>query len=302
MAQPPNRTRIAGGLMIVALVGAGVWYFQSRSADKFTPDGSSSGQNSSASGESSNSNSAQSNGASTSNATGRATGSSESLQGNNLGDQIENGRLPDEAAFTRAQFFKPVNWGPQNTALAEKEKQTIKFKPACRAHPRATQDSVHPADWAESFTHTDPLSRWPAPSTHVVDWNQFWQLGDKGLQVSIRWNFESPPRYTVVGYSFALNNPDGYGTSLWPEKPEMTWDDAKAFVTEWEKKTLENGGKLATRSMSVAEKPFNPAEVSTEEIERAEYSNSRIRAVQSGKMVCNNPAQNSEELSCSCWF
>ena len=82
----------------------------------------------------------------------------------------------------------------------------------------------------------------------------------------------------------------------------MTWDDAKKFVADWEKKTLEQGGKAGTRTMSVAEKPFNPAEVSTEEVERAEYSNSRVRAVQSGKMICNAQAQEPINLNCSCWF
>lgn len=217
-------------------------------------------------------------------------------------EKLENGQLNTETSFSRAQFFKPIDWGESNQSLSEKEKQGITFKPACRSHPRAVTNSPQPADWAESFTHTDSLSRWPSPSAHVVDWNQFWQVGDKGIQVSIRWNFELPPKYTVVGYSFALNNPDGYGAAIFPERPEMSWDEAKSMVVEWEKKTLERGGKLATRSMSVAEKPFNPAEVSTDEIERAEYSNSRIRAAQTGKMICHNSNPNLEELSCSCGF
>jgi hypothetical protein len=207
-----------------------------------------------------------------------------------------------ESLFTRADYFKPLNWGPEIKSLAEKENQKLNFKPACNSHSRSGNPDLHPADWAGDFTKTDSLSRWPATSTHVIDWNQFWQLADKGIQVSIRWNFELPARYNVVGYSFALSNPDGIGTAVWQEMPEMTWDEAKEFVQKWEKKTLTEGGKAGTRTMSVTEKPFNAADVSTEEIERAEYSNSRVRAAQSGKMHCASPAQSPAELNCSCGF
>jgi hypothetical protein len=111
-----------------------------------------------------------------------------------------------------------------------------------------------------------------------------------------------PPRYAVVGYSFPLQNPDGYGTSIFPDNPEMSWEEAKAFVSAWEKKTLAEGGLPATRSMSLADRPFNPADVSTEEVERAEFSNSRIRAAQTGKMICNSASPALTELSCSCSF
>ncbi|NBW82199.1 hypothetical protein EBR21_10650 [bacterium] len=217
-------------------------------------------------------------------------------------NRVENGQLDNEVNFTRAVFFTPVEWGPQNLGLQQKEKQSLLFKPACKTHKRATPASSHPTDWAEPFTHSDGQSRWPSSTSHVVDWNQYWTLRDKGIQISIRWNFEMPPKYSVLGYSFALSNPDGYGTALWPEKPEMSWEEAKNFILDWEKKTLDAGGKPGTRTMSLAEKPFNPGEVSTEEIERAEYSNGRVRAAQSGKMLCNSKPNSPEELSCSCWF
>lgn len=207
-----------------------------------------------------------------------------------------------DTLFTRGEYFKSVNWGTDLKGLPEKENQKLNFRPTCKSHKRADSSDSHPADWAEQLTKTDSVARWPAAATHVIDWNQFWQLGDKGLQISIRWNFESPARYNVVGYSFALSNPDGFGTALWQDMPEMSWDEAKDFVIKWEQKTLAEGGKAGTRTMSVAEKLFNPAEVSTEDIERAEYKNSRVRSAQSGKMHCSSPAQASADLNCNCWF
>jgi hypothetical protein len=226
-------------------------------------------------------------------------------QGQSEGDihsTLDKSPQPAETVFTRGDYFKPVQWGPDLKAVDEKENQKLSFKPACKAHPRTAVKVRHPSDWAGDFTKSEAQFRWPAASAHVIDWNQYWQVADKGIQISIRWNFDLPARYTVVGYSFALAKPDGYGTPLWQEMSEMSWDEAKDFVTKWEQKTLAEGGKAGTRTMSLAEKPFNPAEVSTEEIERAEYSNARVRSAQSGKMHCSSPALSPAELNCGCWF
>jgi hypothetical protein len=217
------------------------------------------------------------------------------------GERIERGEAPGSGEFTRAEFFKTVDWGANLNAIPTKEPQNIKFSAACKGHPRNLA-AASPADWAEAFSQSDALQRWPSASSHVIDWNQFWQLNETGYQVSIRWNFENPPRYSVVGYSFALNKPDGFGAPAFPEKMELTWDDAKSYVQIWEKKILGDGGKAGTRTMSLAEKVFNPAEVSPEDIERAEYTNSRVRAAQTGKMSCNTLSTDLGTLSCSCWF
>ena len=206
-----------------------------------------------------------------------------------------------ENNFSRAEFFKPVDWGSNLQTLASKEPQVLKFNAACNNHPRHAPQA-QPADWAEAFTHSDAMQRWPAPATHVIDWNQFWKTKDKGLQISIRWNFELPARYSVLGYSFAADKPDGYGAPLFPEKSDLTWDDAKAFVLELEKKIVADGGTPTTRTMSVAEKAFNPGEVSPDEIQRAEFTNSRVRGAQTGKMSCNANSAELTTLSCACWF
>jgi hypothetical protein len=217
--------------------------------------------------------------------------------------RVENGEAAGSGEFTRASFFKPVDWGADQNALGGKEAQTLTFAPSCKNHPRnTTTTATHPAQWAEAFTGTDSQQRWPAANTHVVDWNQFWTLADAGYQISIRWNFENPPRYSVVGYSFQINKPDGYGAAVFPEKMNLSWDEAKTFVQEWEKAMLEKGGRLGTRTMTLAEKVFNPADVSPEDIERAEYSNSQIRGAQTGKMSCNTSHTDLSQLKCSCWF
>lgn len=216
-------------------------------------------------------------------------------------ERVEQGEAPGSGEFTRAEFFKTVDWGTNLNAISSAESQSIKFSAACKSHPR-NLTATSPADWALAFSQSDALQRWPYASSHVIDWNQFWQLNETGYQVSIRWNFENPPRYSVVGYSFALNKPDGFGAPAFPEKMELTWDDAKSYVQNWEKKILSDGGKAGTRTMSLAEKVFNPAEVSPEDIERAEYANSRVRAAQTGKMSCNTPSSDLGTLNCSCWF
>lgn len=300
MPQSKNRRPFAIGIVSLVGVAGLALYIQQQKPHSAESDETQAAQTEHTTGSSSPDVSDLTNGAKPSSLNqGRAAALSEN---DATHQKLENSQLGGESDFTRAPYFTPVDWGTGQTALAQREGQTLQFKPACKTHPRAGESSLHPAQWAESFTQTDSLSRWPLSATHVIDWNQFWQVGDRGIQVSIRWNFEMPPRYNVVGYSFALTNPDGYGTSLWPDKPEMSWDEAKAFVVEWEKKTLEAGGKLASRTMSVAEKPFNPADVSTEEVERAEYHNSRVRAVQTGKMICNSTPTQQDLLSCSCWF
>jgi len=221
---------------------------------------------------------------------------------NSVQSKIEDGQLTPETAFSRAAFFKPVDWGIQFDVLQQKEKQEITFKPSCKSHKRTMDGGIHPAEWADAMTRADAQSRWPNSGTHVIDWNQNWQVGDQGIQISIRWNFEMPPRYSVHGYSFPLTDPDGYGTPLWPEKAEMSWSDARTFVIDWEKTTIDKGGKPGTRTMSLAEKPFDPSKTSTQDIERAEYANGRVRAAQTGKMICNSSPQKPEELSCSCTF
>ncbi|MFZ9520708.1 MAG: hypothetical protein ACO3A4_09540 [Silvanigrellaceae bacterium] len=308
-----SRSRIIGlgSAALLCAVVLGGWYLWQKHPEPASSPDDNPAQSSSQAGQSAKSDSLSDNssntgmtssqgGKSPSNGNNPETGGSEAPE--NTRAQVENGQIDNESNFTRSVFFTPVDWGPQNLALSQKEKQSITLKPTCKTHKRATASNTHPADWAQAFTHTDEQSRWPSSAAHVVDWNQYWKVGDKGIQVSIRWNFELPPKYSVLAYSFALSNPDGFGTSLWPEKPEMSWEEAKNFVLDWEKKTLDAGGKPGTRTMSLAEKPFNPGEVSTEEIERAEYSNGRIRAAQSGKMLCNSKPQTPEELSCSCWF
>lgn len=215
--------------------------------------------------------------------------------------QIEQGEAPGSGEFTRAEFFKPVDWGADLNAMPNKEPQTLNFKPACKNHPRLAS-GIAPSDWAENFTSSESQQRWPSSRSHVIDWNQFWQLKDTGYQISIRWNFENPPRYSVVGYSFVMNKPDGYGAPAFPERMNQTWEEAKSFVEDWEKKLLNEGGKPGTRTMSVAGKAFNPAEVSPEEIDRAEYANSRIRGAQTGKMSCNTLTTDLSSLNCTCWF
>jgi hypothetical protein len=230
-----------------------------------------------------------------------STAASENVNENQNGEKIEQGEAPGSGEFTRAEFFKSQDWGPDLSALATAEPQNLKFNPACKNHPR-NNPNLAPAEWAEAFTLTQAQQRWPAANTHVIDWNQFWQVKEVGYQVSIRWNFETPPLYSVVGYSFALNRPDGYGAPAFPEKMQVTWDEAKSFVQSWEKKIIAEGGKPGTRTMSLAEKPFRPAEVSPQDIERAEYANGRVRAAQTGKMSCNTLFNDLSTLNCSCWF
>lgn len=304
MTTSQNKFKITAGFFILgAAIYAGI-YWQNRSSETegggadisdygggagSTTNGDSAGQT--------NSRNLQNSGGSVQNSSSNSDNESDETR-----QKIENGQLNDETAFSRASFFNPVNWGSEHQALSGLEAQRLSFKPSCAKHPRAQGSADHPAGWAEPFTHTDSLSRWPASAAHVIDWNQFWKVGDKGIQISIRWNFEIPARYAVVGYSFPLQYPDGYGTSIFPDNPEMSWEDAKAFVSAWEKKTLAEGGLPATRSMSLADRAFNPADVSTEEVERAEFSNSRVRAAQTGKMICNTPSPALTELSCSCTF
>jgi hypothetical protein len=298
----------AGLLAAVALGGWYFWWMQPASAPQQGPDHSQSGSDKTPPTTGNNSPGIANNPMTSTSQQGRPGSSNTSdAQGGtddpeNTRTLVENSQLDNEINFTRAVFFTPVEWGPQHQGLQQKEKQSLLFKPACKNHKRASAANTHPTDWAEPFSHSDGQSRWPSATSHVVDWNQYWKLGDKGIQISIRWNFELPPKYSVLGYTFALSNPDGYGTAIWPEKPEMSWEEAKNFVLDWEKKTLDAGGKPGTRTMSLAEKPFNPGEVSTEEIERAEYSNGRVRAAQTGKMLCNSQPKTPEELSCSCWF
>jgi hypothetical protein len=229
------------------------------------------------------------------------TASSGVANENQSSEKIEQGEAPGSGEFSRAEFFKPQDWGADLSTLAALEPQTLKFNPACKNHPR-NNPNLSPAEWAEGFTLTQAQQRWPSASTHVIDWNQFWQVKDVGYQVSIRWNFESPPLYSVVGYSFALNRPDGYGAPAFAEKMQVTWEEAKTFVQSWEKKILAEGGKPGTRTMSLAEKAFRPAEVSPQDVERAEYANGRVRAAQTGKMSCNTLFNDLSTLSCSCWF
>lgn len=227
--------------------------------------------------------------------------SSTSTNTSDTAERVEQGEAPGSGEFSRADFFQPVDWGTDFQTMPTKEPQSLKFNAACKNHPR-NLPSIAPAEWAENFTFSQSTQRWPAQQTHVIDWNQFWQLKDLGYQVSIRWNFENPPLYSVVGYSFALNKPDGYGAQAFPEKLNVTWEEAKTYVLNWEKKILNEGGRAGTRTMSLAAKPFNPADVSPEEIERAEYSNSKIRAAQTGKMSCNTLTTDLSQLNCSCWF
>ncbi|MBM3381854.1 MAG: hypothetical protein FJY29_05375 [Betaproteobacteria bacterium] len=231
----------------------------------------------------------------------QSTAATPGLSKSQSGARIEQGDAPGSGEFSRADFFKPQDWGADLSALAAAEPQNLKFNAACKNHPR-NNPNLSPTEWAEGFTLTQAQQRWPAANTHVIDWNQFWQVKDVGYQVSIRWNFETPPLYSVVGHSFAINSPDGYGAPAFPEKMQITWDEAKNFVQTWEKKILAEGGKPGTRTMSLAEKPFRPAEVSPQDIERAEYANGRVRAAQTGKMSCNTLFNDLSTLTCSCWF
>lgn len=304
MSTSQNKIKVtAGFVLFAAAVSAGVYWQirKSETGDSETGFETANRDSTSGAGNDSAGQSIRKNPRNPGGAAQNGDGNSES-ENDETRQKIENGQLTEETAFSRANFFKPVNWGSEQQALSGLEPQRLSFKPSCAKHPRAQGSADHPAGWAEPFTHTDSLSRWPSSTAHVIDWNQFWKVGDKGIQISIRWNFELPARYAVVGYSFPLQNPDGYGTSIFPDNPEFSWEDAKAYVIAWEKKTLAEGGLPATRSMSLADRPFNPAEVSTEEIERAEFSNSRIRAAQTGKMICNSPSPALTELSCSCSF
>lgn len=303
MPTSQNKIKITAGLVLLAAAASAGVYLQNRGSDSGENDTGFSAANQGSTSSAGNDSAGQSLRGNPQNTNGAGqTGDGSGNENDETRQKIENGQLTDETVFSRANFFKPVNWGTDHQALGALEAQRLSFKPSCAKHPRAQASADHPAGWAEPFTHTDSLSRWPSSSAHVIDWNQFWKVGEKGIQISIRWNFELPARYAVVGYSFPLQNPDGYGTSIFPENPEFSWEDAKAFVTAWEKKTLAEGGLPATRSMSLADRPFNPAEVSTEEVERAEFSNSRIRAAQTGKMICNSPSPALTELSCSCTF
>lgn len=313
MVQFPRSTPLRLTLTAVLLAGVGIvlWQINSRTSrtddaaiSEVQPDGlgssaSDTGQGLASSVDSAGSDSAPST-ATNSPAQG-GSGSADATLGGTAG-QVENGEAPGSSEFTRAEFFKPVDWGTDLSSLSGKEPQTLSFAPACKTHPRHSAMTSHPAQWAEAFTGTDSQQRWPSAATHVIDWNQFWTLNESGYQISIRWNFENPPRYSVVGYSFQSNKPDGYGAAVFPEKMNLGWDEAKQFVLDWEKGMLDKGGRLGTRTMTLAEKIFNPADVSPEDIERAEYSNSQVRGAQTGKMSCNTSHTNLSQLKCTCWF
>ena len=202
MSVSNTRLLLAGGLLLVS-IAAGVGFYRTVEHKKSPAETDSAEGTHSAMPSEGASSTEQVRNTTTRSSSGPTAGSSQgNTETNDTHNKLENGMMDGETTFTRGVFFKPLDWGPQLNALSEKEKQTLAFKPTCKSHPRLSETSSHPADWAESFTKIDSLSRWPASTAHVIDWNQFWQLGDKGLQVSIRWNFELPPRYNGVGYSF----------------------------------------------------------------------------------------------------
>ena len=219
---------------------------------------------------------------------------------NTLQQTIENGEAPGTSEFTRASFFEPFDWGANLSATASPQPQQLNFSESCKTHNRFNPE-LRPEQWANQFTQTDALQRWPSGNAHVIDWNQFWKLGETGFQISIRWNFEVPALYRVVVYSFSMNSPDGYGAEALPEKNQVTWAFAKQYVQAWENEMLTQGGVAGTRTMTLSAQPFNPADVSPEDIERAEYLNTRIRCAQTGRMSCNTLYNNSEMLSCRCF-
>jgi hypothetical protein len=98
-----------------------------------------------------------------------------------------------------------------------------------------------------------------------------------------------------------MSSPDGYGAEALPEKNQVTWAEAKQYVQAWENEMLTQGGVAGTRTMSLSSNPFNPAEVSPEDIERAEYMNTRMRGAQTGRMSCNTLYNNQTALSCRCF-
>lgn len=219
---------------------------------------------------------------------------------NQIQQQVENGEAPGTSEFTRAGFFEPFDWGTNLGSAATLQPQQLSFSSSCESHPRFNP-SLRPDQWAGQFTQTDSTQRWPGEGIHVIDWNQFWKLGESGVQVSIRWNFESPPLYRVVGYSFSMANPDGYGADALPEKNRLSWGEAKKYVQAFESELLAQGGIAGTRTMTLSSNVFNPAEVSPEDIERAEYTNTRVRGAQTGRMSCNTLYNDLSSLSCRCF-
>lgn len=213
---------------------------------------------------------------------------------------VENGEPPGSSEFTRARFFEPFDWGANLSSAAAVEDQLLNFGTACQSHPRFSK-TLPPDQWAEQFTQADAAQRWPSGTAHVIDWNQFWTLGETGFQVSVRWNFENPPLYRVVGYSFSTQSPDGYGAEAFPEKNQIPWDEAKAYVQAWESDLRSQGATPGTRTMSLSSSVFNPSEVAPEDIERAEYTNTRVRGAQSGRMSCNTLYNDTSTLSCRCY-
>lgn len=219
---------------------------------------------------------------------------------NPVQQSIENGEAPGTSEYTRAAFFEPFDWGSNLFTASQLEPQQLNFSESCQTHNRF-DPALRPDQWARQFTQADSTQRWPSGNAHVIDWNQFWKLRESGFQVSIRWNFETPPLYRVVGYSFSMASLDGYGAEALPEKNQVTWTEAKQYVETWETEMIAQGGVAGTRTMSLSSTPFNPAEVSPEDIERAEYMNTRMRGAQTGRMSCNTLYNNPSALSCRCF-
>lgn len=222
------------------------------------------------------------------------------LSDNPVQQVIENGEAPGTSESTRAGFFEPFDWGASLSAASSLQQQQLNFSESCQSHARFNP-ALQPEQWARQFTQADSTQRWPSGASHVIDWNQFWKLGETGFQISIRWNFELPPLYRVVGYSFSMTSPDGYGAEALPEKNKLTWPEARQYVQEWENTMLSQGGRAGTRTMSLSSSPFNPADVAPEDIERAEYMNTRVRGAQTGRMSCNTLYDKADTLSCRCY-